>query len=540
MSRFEAGIWSLLILYRRLHIIIMIRVIPYDGKGIGLSKELAAVRLNMLEKSKDMHERTPDVRLAGNPAPSQNQPVTMEGLWAECLELIARALPKGKSEQTMNTWFKPIHPVQYVDNILYLRIESQFFGEWLDSHYRAVLLNAVRSVFGDNARLEYQVTPGAKKKSEPEETPVTISADETSAPKPEAVRKTPGAHRLDAQYRFANFFANGNNRFALKTAEHVSRNLGEQVFNPLYFHGQVGTGKTHLIHALGNNLSENYDNRRVVYLTAESFVHAYITAVQSQSINKFISAMRSVDVLLLDNFHFLAGKTKSQEALMLILQDLLHRGSQVVIGSNVPPSLLPQFSPSLVALAQGGLIADLHHTDVTTREQIVRHYLSENGIDLEEASVQYLAKNLGTNIHHMRSVVVRIVAQISLMKKALGTEDIRYIVSQLCPQSENEMLQPGTLKRAIRIPDIVKAVSGFFDVPLEMLQGVSRKQRVSKARQVAIYLCRELTDESLSTIGYYFSSLHHASVLYAYNKTKSDITENPRLRSNIEKIRALL
>ncbi|MEZ4762906.1 MAG: DnaA/Hda family protein [Calditrichia bacterium] len=505
-----------------------------------MSKELAAVRLNMLEKSKDMHERTPDVRLAGSSVPSQNQPVTMEGLWAECLELIAKALPKGKSEQTLNTWFKPIHPVQFVDNILYLRIESHFFGEWLDSHYRAVLLNAVRSVFGDNARLEYQVTPGAKKKSEPEETPVTISADETSAPKPETVRKTPGAHRLDAQYRFANFFANGNNRFALKTAEHVSRNLGEQVFNPLYFHGQVGTGKTHLIHALGNNLSENYDNRRVIYLTAESFVHAYITAVQSQSINKFISAMRSVDVLLLDNFHFLAGKTKSQEALMLILQDLLHRGSQVVIGSNVPPSLLPQFNPSLVALAQGGLIADLHHTDVTTREQIVRHYLSENGIDLEEASVQYLAKNLGTNIHHMRSVVVRIVAQISLMKKALGTEDIRYIVSQLCPQSENEMLQPGTLKRAIRIPDIIKAVSGFFDVPLEMLRVFPANSGCQSPASGDLSMPRTDGRIAEAPSAIIFSSLHHASVLYAYNKTKSDITENPRLRSNIEKIRALL
>ena len=464
-----------------------------------------------------------------------------EERWQECLRLIAGALPKNRAEQLIKTWFLPIKPLRFVDNTLFLSVESQFFGEWLESHYRPVLVSAVRTVFGDEARLDFVVKqPEPTEQKVPNEPDEAAPATEVPASKPrEKVGKTPGGYRLNPQFVFENFFAAGLSYFAKKAAEHIAHNPGAPMYNPFYIHGARGTGKTHILHAIGNGVSDKHDNKKVVYMTAESFVHGYITAIQGQSINKFIAAMRSIDVLLLDNFHFLAGKMKSQEALLLILQDLLQRNNQVVIAGNVPPNLLKRFNSGLVAIAQNGLIADLHHTDVLERESIIRHYLAKNGVTLEEAAVQFLAKSMGNDIHHLHTVMVRIIAQISILQKNLELSEIRFIVNQLCPQSEEE-LQQRMPKRALRIADIVKAVSTYFDVPEDKMRGISRKQRISKARQIAIYLCRELTDESLNTIGYHFSNLHHASVLYAYNKIANDIKTNPRLRSHIDKIRAMI
>ena len=514
--------------------------VPLSGERGCYIHVQGAVRFGMLNRNREINQYQSDDK----PADQLKSKVigqSTEDHWQECLRLIAGASPKDRAEQLIKTWFLPIKPLRFVDNTLFLSVESQFFGEWLDSHYRPVLVSAVRTVFGDDARLDFvvkQPDPSEKKASkEPNATePVVVP----SPTKPqEKVGKIPGGYRLNPQFVFENFFAAGLSYFAKKAAEHVAQNPGAQLYNPFYIHGARGTGKTHILHAIGNSLSDNYDNKKVVYMTAESFVHGYITAIQGQRINKFIAAMRSLDVLLLDNFHFLAGKMKSQEALLLILQDLLQRNKQVVLAGNVPPNLLPRFNSGLVAIAQNGLIADLHHTEVLEREGIIRHYLAKNGVTLEEAAVQFLAKSMGNDIHHLHTVLVRIIAQISILQKNLELNEIRFIVNQLCPQSE-EVLQQSMPKRALRIADIIKAVSTYFDVPEDKMRGISRKQRISKARQIAIYLCRELTDESLNTIGYHFSNLHHASVLYAYNKVANDIKTNPRLRNHIDKIRAMI
>ncbi len=467
---------------------------------------------------------------------SESQLDTVKERWLKCLELIEKSLPK----QTVHTWFLPIIPISFVDNILFLKLQSQFFQDWLDSHYRMVLNQVVCTVFGEGSRIEYVVSGDPAEKTEKQVTPLVdnkeVAVEVEVTP---TLEKSLKSH-INSRFTLANFFASQENRFAYKAVEYVAHNLATPQYNPLVIHGDIGTGKSHLLHALGNCVSDNSDKACQIYMTGESFLHHYIGALQGNRINKFVNTLRSVDVFHLDNIQFLSGKVKSQEMLLFIFGELIKLDRQVVVSIDTPPNKLIRFNPRLVALLQSGLIADVHKSDRITRESIIRHHLQENEIFLEEKTIQYLSEKLGDNIHQLHAVIVRIVAQISLLGKQLSFDDIRYIVSQLCPYDANDENNPAHFSKQIKISDILLATSKYYDIPIDILQGVSRKQRVITARQTAIYLCRELTDESLNAIGFHFSNLHHASVLYAHKKVMNGLANKPRLKSAIEKIKALL
>lgn len=502
--------------------------------------QVRAVRFNTV--SEGMHSSG-----KGDPPEGPHYSIPVEAVhlsvnqgWQACLETLQGALPA----QTIQTWFFPIKPVSFVDNILFLRVQSKFIANWLSSNYMVILQEAVHVTFGKDARVEFIVEnpendpPPASPDPSPERAevadPAPVEKEEKTAP--DTARSI--ASYLDDRFRLDNFFAGSGNRFAIKAVEHVGNHPGKSPYNPLVLHGGTGTGKTHLLHALGNAVSQNARHRRQIYMTSEIFLHQYIVALQSQKIPRFVNLLRSLDVFLLDDLQFLSGKIKSQEMLLLVLRELIKRGSQVAIALNVPPNQLSRFNSSLVAFLQGGLIVDVHESDRLTREQIVRHHLSAHGVFLEEKAIQFLAEKMQTNIHHLQSVIVRIVAQVSLLQKELSYDDVRYIVAQTCPQSEEE--NAPRLRREVSITDIVNATAKYFDLPVDVVQGVSRKQKIATARQVAIYLCRELTEESLSSIGFHFSNLHHASVIYAHNRIREKLPKTPRLRTAVEKIRALL
>ena len=470
------------------------------------------------------------------PEGSESQPESVNERWLKCLEFIEKSLPK----QTVHTWFLPISPISFVDNILFLKLQSQFFQDWLDSHYRMVLDEAVRAIFGEESRVEYIVSSDSPQKPGSQVVPSEDNQEIPVEVKVATSSEKPLRSHLNSRFTLNNFFASQENRFVYKAVEYVAHNLATPQYNPLVIHGGIGTGKSHLLHALGNCASDNSDKARQIYMTGESFLHHYIGALQGNRINKFVNTLRNVDVFLLDNIQFLSGKVKSQEMLLFIFGELVKLDRQVVVTIDTPPNKLIRFNPRLVALLQSGLIADAHKSDRITRESIIRHHLQKNDINLEEKTIQYLSEKLNNNIHQLHAVIVRIVAQISLLGKQLSFDDVRYIVSQLCPCDACDDGSPGYISRQVKVSDILLATSKYYDVPVDILQGISRKQRVITARQTAIYLCRELTDESLNAIGFHFSSLHHASVLYAHKKVKNSLANKPRLKSAVEKIKALL
>ena len=327
---------------------------------------------------------------------------------------------------------------------------------------------------------------------------------------------------FDPRFTFERFFAGQENELAYKAAQAISEGSARLEYSPLVFHGDSGSGKTHLLQAIGHSALQRNPRTRIKLISSEQFLHDYVAAVQSNNMKKFLDTMLAVDYLLFEDVHFLAGKTKSQDELYFILSELMKKRVRIVLSFNQSPMQIPQLNKRIACLCQKGLIVDVHPAQTSTRDRLIRYQLGKENIHLEEKVIQYLAESLPGNLHHLSAIMVRIVAQISLLGRGLGLKEARFLVSQFADQ-KNDSEDQALYRQEVSIGDICRATAQYFEIPLDILQGISRKQRIVKARQVAIYLCRDLTVDSLSSIGYHFSNLHHASVLYACKKVRSEI-----------------
>ena len=466
---------------------------------------------------------------------------TLRQQWQKCLEIIQEEVPP----QSFQTWFMPILPVSLNNENLILRVPSRFFFEWLDSHYNELLNQAIATVFGEKVQTDFLITPT---RNSEEHKPVTngvrderpeeeIADSGTNSARAAAVvaQETP---KFDTRYCFEHYFPGQENELALKATQAIADGTSRAEFLPLVLHGGIGTGKTYLLHAIGNAVHERDPRLRVKLMSSEQFLHEYVAAVQGKEMKKFLSRLLNCDYFLFEDLQFLSGKMKSQDELYFVLSQLAKRGASIVITINHSPARLEQFHPRLVNFCQKGLVVDLHSAQFSTRERMVRHLLTKENIHLEEKVIQFLVKNLPGNLHQLNAVMVRIVAQISLLGRGLGMKEAEFILAQFAEQGVNDPV--ANHLREISIGDICRATAQYFEIPVDILQGLSRKQRIVRARQVAIYLCREITVDSLNSIGYHFSNLHHASVLYAHKKIKNEIEKKPALKTHIDKISSLL
>lgn len=466
-------------------------------------------------------------------AASSSQDSSVKGLWRKCLLLLEEELPP----QTIQTWFAPITPISFDEETLILRLPSRFLLEWVEPNYGELLRTSISRVFGEDINVEFLIASSSNEKIEPfwDEGEQKAAVSLTGLDKKALILQSDTDHH----FTFENYFCVSENEFARKAALHVAQNLGKAKYNPLVIHGGTGSGKTHLLHALGNHIKDNHPNKRLALMSSEQFVHEYVFALQNNQINKFMKSMMSVEGFLLDDVQMLFNKIKSQDSILFVISELVKKRNQVVITSNVAPNQLDKFNPRLVSFLQTGLIVDLPSLDYFTREKIIRDYFEKNDVHISDKIIHFLAEALGANAHHLKSVITRIVAQVSLTGKNLSLHEIRNIIAYICPQNGFDNGGLGSPKE-INIDSIVNATSNFYGVPVDILTGVSRKKKVMKTRQTAIYLCREMTGESLSSIGYHFSNLHHASVLYAYNKVGQELLRNAKLKSEIQKIKAMM
>lgn len=465
-------------------------------------------------------------------------------IWRECLKVIK----DNTQEQAFKTWFKPIVPVSLKDNILTIQVPSQFFYEWLEEHYIDLLRTTIKKVLGDSGKLEYKiimdssdnsytmVLPGSSRgntKNPIGRAPVeNLSQNIVNPFIIPGLKKLQIDSQLNENYTFDNFVEGECNRVARQGGLEVAKNPGKTVFNPLLIYSGTGLGKTHLCHAIGNEIKRLYPQKTVLYVQAEQFLNQWATASKNNNQNDFVHFYQMIDVIIIDDIQFLAKKPSTQDVFFHIFNYLHQNNKQLVITSDKLPADLKDIAPRLLSRFKWGLTTDLQMPDADTRTAILRNKLYNNGIVFPDEIVSYLASNVRTNIRELEGVLISIVAQSSLNKKAVTIDLAQNIIERFIRNSVKE----------VSVEYIINMVCEYFSISPEQMALNTRKHQVVQARQIAMYLSKKYSSASLNSIGQQCGKKDHATVYHAC-KTVSDRLETDKqfkmMLADIEKKMAL-
>lgn len=455
-------------------------------------------------------------------------------VWNECLKHIQAQI----SSLSYKTWFLPIEPVKLENNELTIQVPSQFFYDWLEEHYNALIRNTITTVLGPDAKLYYSIAADERVEHSISTDPLPspgIHADPLTQPvqlAPQLPLRVPQSvapvhSNLNPRYTFDNFIKGDSNQLARAAAMAVANNPGGTSFNPLVIYGGTGLGKTHLMHALGNQALATGKAKRVAYISSEKFTVDFVEAIQADRVNEFSLYYRSMDLLIVDDIQFFSGKEKTQDNFFHTFNTLYQLGKQIVLSSDVPPKELKGLDERLISRFQCGLTADIQPPDLETRIAILRKKSEENGLDLSPDVIDFIAANVTSNIRELEGCLISLLARASLENRevsvSLAQEVLRVVANNV--------------RTPISIEQIQKSVCKFFDVPEDLLRAKTRKQEVVYARQTAMYLSKQLTNASLKTIGLHFGGRDHSTVIHACQAVEERMKADHAFRQRIDQLR---
>lgn len=459
-------------------------------------------------------------------------------VWDNCLEVIKDNVPY----QSYRTWFEPIVPVKLDGKVLTIQVPSQFFYEWLEEHYISLLKKTVKKELGTEGRLEYQIimengynsskpysvrvpTNSATTKNRPVTMPMDLGRSDAIR-NPfiiPGLKKVKVESQLNANYNFDNFIEGDCNRLARSAGYAVANKPGGTAFNPLLLYGGVGLGKTHLAHAIGIEIKERDPSKTVLYVSSEKFTHQFIDSVKNNSHNDFVHFYQMIDVLIMDDVQFLAGKDKTQDVFFHIFNHLHQNGKQLVLTSDKAPVEMQGMEQRLLSRFKWGLAADLSAPELETRIAILRKKIYQDGIELPEEVLEYLAYSITTNIRELEGALISLLAQASLNKKSINLDLAKQMIDKFVKNTARE----------ISIDYIQKVVSDYFDMPIDLMKSKTRKREVVQARQIAMFYAKNMTKASLATIGAQCGGKDHATVLHAYRTVNNLIETDKQFRGYI-------
>jgi chromosomal replication initiator protein len=443
-------------------------------------------------------------------------------IWESCLTTIR----KNVNAQSFKTWFEPIKPVKLDANALTIQVPNKFFYEWLEEHYVSLLKMTVRQELGEKGRLEYQILVADRSKfntdalkvgqGQAATLPSAIQGkkDSDDMLQPGAIKNPfviPGIKRekVDSQlipsHTFDSFIEGDCNRLGRSAGIAVARKPGGTAFNPLMIFGSVGLGKTHLAHAIGNEIVANFDNKNVLYVSSEKFTNQIIQAIKNNAIDDFLNYYQMVDVLIVDDIQFLANKQKTQEIFFHIFNQLHQHGKQVILTSDRPPKDLEGMEDRLISRFKWGLSADLQAPDLETRMAILEAKMLREGVDLPDDVMDFICYNIKNNIRELEGVLISLMAQASLNKRGIDVHLAKDVIKNFVTEMSKE----------ITVEFIKNLVADHFKVPVEKMQGETRKRQIVIARQLSMYLAKNLTNKSLKAIGEGFGGRDHSTVIYS-------------------------
>lgn len=436
--------------------------------------------------------------------------VQLNQIWEKTMNIIKGEL----SEVSFNTWIKSITPLNLSGNNIKLCVPNNFTKEILEARYKDLIFNALKMLTSKQFNIEFLI--GEELISE-EDKPLQGKPSKKNITISDEILTT-----LNPKYTFKSFVIGNSNRFAHAASLAVAE-APAKAYNPLFIYGGVGLGKTHLMHAIGHYILQNNPKSKVVYVTSEKFTNELINSIKDDKNEEFRNKYRNVDVLLIDDIQFIAGKERTQEEFFHTFNALHEANKQIILSSDRTPKEIPTLEDRLRSRFEWGLITDIQPPDFETRIAILKKKADVDNLNIDNEVMVYIANKIKSNIRELEGALIRVVAYSSLTNKQINVD--------LAAEALKDIISNKQSKQ-ITIDLIQDIVCNYYNLKIEDLKSARRTRNIAFPRQIAMYLCRNLTDMSLPKIGEEFGGRDHTTVIHAYDK----ISDNLKKDENLEDI----
>ncbi len=449
-------------------------------------------------------------------------------IWVRCKDKLKESF----NEKVFNVWIKPIMPLEVTDTYYKVAVKNDFFKTMLEENYAQVIEGVLAGIMSKNIKLIIETMDNGSSGSEAaEEMPaVPAKREQQQLFNENTSVQQPDESNLNPKYVFETFVIGNSNRFAHAAAQAVA-NDPAHAYNPLFLYGGVGLGKTHLMHAIGNRIKQNYPLMKVLYTSSEKFTNEIINSIQNKTTEAFRQKYRNIDCLIIDDIQFLKGKEQTQVEFFHTFNALKDADKQIIISSDRPPREIETLEDRLRSRFDQGLTADIQTPDLETRMAILRTKAASDNIVLPTEVSTLLATNIATNIREIEGAYNKIVAYTSLMHMPITVETAQKVLSDMGNDIKT---------RTITYEGIIKVVADHYNVKQDELFNKKRTQNIAFPRQVAMYLCRELADLSYPRIGELFGGRDHTTVIHAYEKISNFKNSNLAFQNELQEIIEIL
>lgn len=437
----------------------------------------------------------------------------MQHFWDTCKKELERHI----DPHNFISHIEPITISAITDNEVTLMVSSAFSQGWIERNHLRDITEAVNRNAGGERKICFIVSAAQAKEAR---TPIPVKTKQ---------RKAAAPIRLNPLYTFPSFVRGKSNEFAFASSMQAALNPGTK-YNPLYLYGGVGLGKTHLLQSISRFILDKHPDWNVLYLSSDQFVTQMISRMQKGQMEEFRNTFRNLDVLLIDDIQFIAGKPATQEEFFHTFNELFHAGKQIVITSDQFPKDIKKLEDRLRSRFASGLIADIQPPDLETKIAIIRTKAEINGYKLPEDVIHFLAETIKSNIRELEGCMARVVAFSSLKGVPIDIVLARDVLHDVYSNAQKH----------IGIPQIQKTVTEYFGLKPNDLKSKNRSRNLAVPRQIAMYLCREITDESLPQIGKVFGGRDHSTVIHAHQKIKKEVETNTKIYSDITAVKKML
>jgi len=445
----------------------------------------------------------------------------MSKLWDDTLAHLELNL----SPQHFSTWIKPLKLVKIEQDMVYLEVPNRFVLDWVKENYSKLIQKNLSDLSAINYRVHFDVSNQPRK-----DIPRTSQVIETPVPAENKENSVKKAHstdlNLNRKYTFEEFVSGSSNQFAYAAAMAVANNPAT-TYNPLFIYGGVGLGKTHLVNAIGNAILKKTPQMRICYYTSEKFMNELINSLRYNRMDEFRNKFRSMDILLIDDIQFIAGKERTQEEFFHTFNALYESHKQIIVTSDKFPKDIPGLEERLRSRFEWGLIADIQAPDVETKLAILKMKAEQNSIRLPEDVALFLANSICNNVRELEGYLIRIGAYASLTSIPISLEMARDVLKDILIERNREL----------SVEEILKKVSLHFNIKVSDIKSAKRLKAVVLPRQIAMYISRQLTSSSYPEIGERFGGKDHSTIIHAIRKIEKLIEEDFQLKSTIENLK---